>query len=179
MDSDEDVFFGPEEAWITAQQELERCKAVPGRRQHIVVGGELVRRLNWAGKQLNNGRENHYNLYGYNISWNWNVEITSLGDLTDTLIEKTLLLGKEMGYPWFGILLLLDTEMVKAADLEELQRLLLYEDEGGRLQPRVGHGPPHHAFNSFLGKRYLLDREVGRPLNIKGEHHWKVDQSRF
>ena len=42
------------------------------------------------------------------------------------------------------------------------------------------------AFNSFLSKRamidlnrYLLDQEVGRPLSIKGEHHWKVDQSKF
>ena len=47
-DTDGDVFFGPEEAWVTAQQELERCKGVPGHRQHIVIRGKLVRRLNWA-----------------------------------------------------------------------------------------------------------------------------------
>ena len=32
---------------------------------------------------------------------------------------------KENGYLWFGILLLLDTEMVEAKDLEELQRRLI------------------------------------------------------
>ena len=42
------------------------------------------------------------------------------------------------------------------------------------------------AFNSFLNKRptidlnrYLLDMNEGRPLNIRGEKQWKVDQDRY
>ena len=42
------------------------------------------------------------------------------------------------------------------------------------------------AFNTFMGKRLtldlnhlLLDAEEGRPLNIRGETLWKVNQSRF
>ena len=42
------------------------------------------------------------------------------------------------------------------------------------------------AFNSHLNKRptldlnrYILAEELGRPLNIKGETHWKVYQKRF
>ena len=42
------------------------------------------------------------------------------------------------------------------------------------------------AFNSFLSKRptmdlnrYLLEQDVGRPLEMKGDCRWKVDQDRF
>ena len=147
--------------------------------------GQMVLRLNGAGKLINSRAEGQFHAHEYNVTWNWDVEVTDLADLVDKLTERTLRIGQEAGYPRVGILLLLDTEIVEATHLEELQRVRLdmrarvdahnlekdtdyyimvglccYTEEQKYRHSDIQTASANAifcAFNSFLGKRATLD----------------------
>ena len=44
----DEPYYGPEEAWWVLNQEAERSKEIPGRPEHFIIRGQLVRKLAWA-----------------------------------------------------------------------------------------------------------------------------------
>ena len=139
---------------------------------------------------------------------------TDLVELMYDLVDRTLKMSKEAGYPRIGILMIMDSELVEVTTLEDLQRMLFdirervdaHNLENGTnyysmvalctysVEQKYRHSDAQIAsanamfcaFNSFLGRRatfdlnrYLLDREEGRLLCIRGENDWRVNPEMF
>ena len=87
---DERTTLSREEAWHITHQELSRCEAVAGHLEHYVIGGELVRKLNGAGKFIAQTPNCRYRPEEYCTSWVWDALQTYPDALMYSLIEKVL-----------------------------------------------------------------------------------------
>ena len=155
--TDEDrTTFSREEAWRVTHQELSRCEAVAGHLEHFVIGGELVRRLNGAGKFLTQGADCRYRPEEYSTTWNWDALQTNLEALMYSLVEKVLEISQEAGYPRAGIIMIMDTNLVKNDSLEELQEMLF------NIRNRVDAHNMEHGTNYYVMVALCLYPEVQR-----------------
>ena len=141
---DDRITLSKEEAWRVTHQELNRCEAVAGHLEHFIVGGELVRRLNGAGKHIIATSDGRYRPEEYCTSWIWDALQTKLDELVYSLIETTLKSAQEAEFPRAGIILVMDTPMIEEEPLEDLEKMLF------NIRKRVDEHNKTHGTNYYL-----------------------------
>ena len=90
---------------------------------YFVVGGKLVRLLAAINSQQK--EQGDHSLERDRVSWKWDAQVKDFRGMMDIIVDEVLPLIKEHQHPQFGILILLDTEMVETTELVELHDALM------------------------------------------------------
>ena len=91
---------------------------------YFVVGGWLVRQL--AAINAQQKQQGDHTLDRDRVFWKWDATVADFRGMMDVIIEEVLPLIREQQHPQFGILILLDTDMIETVELADMHDALIW-----------------------------------------------------